>query len=273
MTVRWRTGHAIDGRMKDGWHEPRMKLGGSRTSMGRLDLQLLRVMIIRQVPCGKFEKRRLALFYAFDKGCNFDKNSSRRHILKIVELIHITGVDVFLNEDIFDVFNEDIFYESALWQIALRTLLTSLHISWWRRCKRARPTSPTQPILFSYSQDRSRPFSKVRCPPFPLGLFYADVPICLSMLHVHALVVKLGVPRAGSTSKILASQGPKWFFPKMPPFSSWYSPRQESITVVHDLMSFGGCRAIFPYLMLFSAIYFSVRERDFGVNSLSPNSL
>ena len=70
--------------------------------------------------------------------------------------------------------------------------------------------------------------------------------------------------RAGATSKIRASQGPKWFFPKMPPFSSWHSPRQESIKVVHDLMSFGGCRAIFPYLMLFSAIYFSVRWRNLG---------
>ena len=61
--------------------------------------------------------------------------------------------------------------------------------------------------------------------------------------------------RAGSTSKIRASQGPKWFFPKMPPFSSWHSPRHKSLTVVHDLLNFGGCRAIFCYLMLFSTTF------------------
>ena len=70
--------------------------------------------------------------------------------------------------------------------------------------------------------------------------------------------------RAGSTSKIRASQGPKWFFPKMPPFSSWHSPRHKSLTVVHDLLRFGGCRAIFLYLMLFSAIFFSVRLGTLG---------
>ena len=61
--------------------------------------------------------------------------------------------------------------------------------------------------------------------------------------------------RAGATSKIWASQGPKWFFSKMPSFSSWHIPRHKSLTVVHDLLSFGGCRAIFPYLMLFSSTF------------------
>ena len=67
--------------------------------------------------------------------------------------------------------------------------------------------------------------------------------------------------RAGATLKKQASQCPKWFFPKMPPFSSWYIPRHKSLTVVHDLLRFGGCRAIFLYLMLFSAT-FSPLERD-----------
>ena len=47
-------GHAIEDWMTDGWQELRMKLGGSWSSVGRLDSQLLGVMIIRQVPGGKF---------------------------------------------------------------------------------------------------------------------------------------------------------------------------------------------------------------------------
>ena len=45
-------GHAIEDWMTDGWQELRMKLGGSWSSVGRLDSQLLGVMIIRQVPGG-----------------------------------------------------------------------------------------------------------------------------------------------------------------------------------------------------------------------------
>ena len=50
----------------------------------------------------------------------------------------------------------------------------------------------------------------------------------------------------------------------MPPFFSWHIPGHKSQTVVHDLLRFGGCRAIFLYFLLFSAIYFSVRERTLG---------
>ena len=53
----------------------------------------------------------------------------------------------------------------------------------------------------------------------------------------------MGIPRS------------KMIFPKMPPFSSWHSPRHKSLTVVHDLLRFRGCKAIFLYLMLFSAIF------------------
>ena len=43
----------------------------------------------------KISSRRHALFYVFDEGANSEKNSLRRHFLKIVELIHKTGVNVF----------------------------------------------------------------------------------------------------------------------------------------------------------------------------------
>ena len=43
----------------------------------------------------KISSRRLALFYVFNKGANSVNNSSQRHFLKIVQLIHKTIVFVF----------------------------------------------------------------------------------------------------------------------------------------------------------------------------------
>ena len=77
--------------------------------------------------------------------------------------------------------------------------------------------------------------------------------------------------RAGASSKIWASQGSKMIFSKMPPFSSWHIPRHKSLTVGHDLMSFGGCRlfnAIFP---LFSVIYFSVTAFSASCSTLATS--
>ena len=45
--------------------------------------------------------------------CNSEKMSMQRHFLKIIELIQITGAGG-LSADLFEVFSEDIFYESAL---------------------------------------------------------------------------------------------------------------------------------------------------------------
>ena len=68
-------------------------------SMGRHQFWSEIVMKTYLTSLGKnISSRRLALFYVFNEGCNSEKNYSRRHFLKIVQVIHKIGVVVFLKK-------------------------------------------------------------------------------------------------------------------------------------------------------------------------------